>query len=74
MLRPKVKAKEFEKFGFEKCKKPYGNSGCYYLCVSRGVKMLFVSDMYVLQLMTGKRTTQEYIKMQIADIATREIG
>lgn len=42
MLRPKVKTKEFEKFGFKKCRKPYGE--CYYLCVSRGVKMLFVSD------------------------------
>lgn len=44
MLRPKVKAKEFEKFGFKKCRKPYGDSECYYLCVSRGIKMLFVSD------------------------------
>jgi hypothetical protein len=44
MLSPKVKAKEFEKFGFKKCRKPYGGSECYYLCVSRGVKMLFVSD------------------------------
>ena len=44
MLRPKVNAKEFEKFGFKKCRKPYGYNECYYLCVSRGVKMLFVSD------------------------------
>lgn len=44
MLKPKVKAKEFEKFGFKKCRKPYGDSECYYLCVSRGAKMLFVSD------------------------------
>ena len=44
MLRPKVKAKEFEKFGFKKCKGEYGKSGCYYLCVSRGNKMLFVSS------------------------------
>ena len=46
MLIPTVKAKEFEKFGFKKCKGEYGKQGCYYLCVSRGVKMLFVSDVY----------------------------
>jgi len=44
MLIPKVKAKEFEKFGFKKCKGEYGKSDCYYLCVARGVKMLFVSN------------------------------
>lgn len=46
MLIPKVKAKEFEKFGFKKCKGEYGKQGCYYLCVARGCKMLFVSDVY----------------------------
>lgn len=46
MLIPKVKAKEFEKFGFRKCKGEYGKNGCYYLCISRGEKMLFVSDVY----------------------------
>ena len=44
VLIPKVKAKEFEKFGFKKCKGEYGKSGCYYLCVARGSKMLFVSN------------------------------
>lgn len=44
MLIPKVKAKEFEKFGFKKCKGEYGKNGCYYLCVARGIKMLFVSS------------------------------
>lgn len=44
MLVPKVKAKEFEKFGFKKCKGDYGKCGCYYLCVARGKKLLFVSD------------------------------
>ena len=43
MLKPKVDMKEFEKFGFKKCKGEYGKNGCYYLCVSRGIKMLFVS-------------------------------
>ena len=44
MLIPKAKAKEFEKFGFKKCKGEYGKRGCYYLCVARGCKMLFVSS------------------------------
>lgn len=44
MLIPKVEAKEFEKFGFKKCKGEYGKCDCYYLCVARGVKMLFVSN------------------------------
>lgn len=44
MLIPTVKAKEFEKFGFKKCKGEYGKNGCYYLCVARGIKMLFVSN------------------------------
>lgn len=44
MLIPKVEAKEFEKFGFKKCKGEYGKGGCYYLCVARGAKMLFVSN------------------------------
>lgn len=43
MLRPKVDVKEFEKYGFKKCKGAYGNYGCYYLCVARGCKILFVS-------------------------------
>lgn len=34
MLIPKVEAKEFEKFGFKKCKGEYGKNGCYYLCVA----------------------------------------
>lgn len=35
MLIPKVEAKEFEKFGFKKCKGEYGKNGCYYLCVQK---------------------------------------
>lgn len=42
MLKPKADMKEFEKFGFKKCK-GMADSECYYLCVSRGCKMLFVS-------------------------------
>lgn len=43
MLKPKVNVSEFEKIGFKKCKGDYGKIGCYYLCVARGCKMLFVS-------------------------------
>ena len=50
MLVPTCDVTEFEKFGFKKCKRPsllkhdrtYENK-CYYLCVSRGVTMIFVS-------------------------------
>ena len=43
MLFPKSCAKDFEKFGFRRCK---GESNCYYLCIARGCKMLFVSDVF----------------------------
>lgn len=46
MLKPKVKAREFERFGFKRCKGIPKESECYYLCVARGGKMLFVSDSY----------------------------
>ena len=44
MLIPTVDSKEFEKFGFKKCKGSYGKISCYYLCVARDSKMLFVSN------------------------------
>ena len=44
MLIPKVKAKEFEKFGFKHCKGIPKEHNCYYLCVAKGSKMIFVSD------------------------------
>ena len=43
MLKPKVDIKEFEKFGFKPCKGIAGDLGCYYLCVSRGKQMIFIS-------------------------------
>lgn len=46
MLIPKVKASEFKKFGFKRCKGIPKESECYYLCIARGCKMLFVSDSY----------------------------
>ena len=46
MLKPKVKASEFIKYGFKHCKGIPKERECYYLCVARGCKMLFVSDVY----------------------------
>lgn len=46
MLKPKVKASEFKKYGFKRCKGIPKKSECYYLCIARGCKMLFVSDSY----------------------------
>lgn len=44
MLIPRVKAKEFIKYGFKRCKGVSSDTECYYLCVARGRKMLFVSN------------------------------
>lgn len=34
MLRPNCDAKEFEKYGFKRCKGIPKEAECYYLCVS----------------------------------------
>ena len=57
MLKPKVKASEFIKYGFKPCKGIPRRAECYYLCVARGCKMLFVSD--VCQLCTDLREDEE---------------
>ncbi len=44
MLKPKVKSKEFTKYGFKRCRGIPTDAECYYLCVTRGRKMLFVSN------------------------------
>ena len=46
MLKPKVKASEFTKYGFKRCRGLPKQAECYYLCAARGCKMLFVSDVY----------------------------
>lgn len=46
MLKPKVKASEFVKYGFKRCRGLPKQTECYYLCIARGRKMLFVSDVY----------------------------
>lgn len=45
MIKPIVDIKEFEKAGFKKCRKPYDS--CYYLCVSRGIQMIFLSPVMI---------------------------
>lgn len=44
MLVPNVDIKEFEKLGFKPCRRTTKNSKCYYLCVARGCKLIFVSS------------------------------
>ena len=44
MLKPTVKASEFTKYGFKRCRGLPKKAECYYLCVVRGKKMLFVSN------------------------------
>lgn len=43
MLIPNVEVKEFKKFGFKPCRGNTKNSKCYYLCIARGCKFIFVS-------------------------------
>lgn len=45
MLIPTVDIKEFEKIGFKKCKEPYNR--CYYLCVAKGIQMIFLSPVMI---------------------------
>lgn len=44
MLKTNCEVKEFKKYGFKRCKGIPKDSECYYLCVARGCKMLFVSN------------------------------
>ena len=43
MLIPNVDMKEFEKFGFKPCRGIPRKFQCYYLCVARGNKFMFVN-------------------------------
>ena len=43
MLVPTVEIKEFERFGFKLCMGIPRDLQCYYLCVARGRKFIFVS-------------------------------
>lgn len=41
MLIPTTDIREFRKYGFKNCKKPYNK--CLYLCVAKGNQMIFLS-------------------------------
>lgn len=43
MLKPCVPVEKFEAWGFKPCKGIPRSTKCYYLCVARGKKMIFVS-------------------------------
>lgn len=43
MLIPNGDIKEFERFGFKPCRGLPKALQCYYLCVARGIKFIFVS-------------------------------
>lgn len=43
MIKPTKPIETYEDYGFKKCKGEYGKNGCYYLCVARGCKMIFLS-------------------------------
>lgn len=47
MLKPTRPLEEYEKYGFRKCKGSYGKNGCYYLCVSRGCQIIFLSPLMI---------------------------
>lgn len=47
MIKPTKPIETYKDYGFKKCKGEYGKNGCYYLCVSRGCKMIFLSKEYV---------------------------
>lgn len=47
MIKPTKPIEEYEKYGFRKCKGSYGKNGCYYLCVSRGCEIIFISPLLI---------------------------
>ena len=47
MIKPTKPIETYKDYGFKKCKGEYGKNGCYYLCVSRGCKTIFLSKEYV---------------------------
>lgn len=45
MIKPLKDLKEFKKYGFKECKGEY--KGCYYLCVARDAKIIFLSKVLI---------------------------
>ena len=47
MLKPTKTIETYEGYGFKKCKGEYGKNNCYYLCVSKGCEMIFISPVMI---------------------------
>ena len=47
MLKPTKPIETYEEYGFKKCKGEYGKNNCYYLCVSKGCEMIFISPVMI---------------------------
>lgn len=47
MIKPTKPIETYKQYGFKKCKGEYGKSHCYYLCVSRGNQMIFLSPLMI---------------------------
>ena len=47
MIKPTKPIEEYKKYGFKKCKGEYGKLNIYYLCVSRGCEIIFISPLLI---------------------------
>ena len=47
MLKPTKPIETYEEYGFKKCKGEYRKNNCYYLCVSKGCEMIFLSPFMI---------------------------
>lgn len=47
MIKPTKPIEEYKKYGFRKCKGSAGKLNLYYLCVSRGCEMIFISPVMI---------------------------
>ena len=47
MLKLTKPIETYEEYGFKKCKGEYGKNNCYYLCVSKGCEMIFISPVMI---------------------------
>ena len=47
MLKPTKPIETYEEYGFKKCKGEYRKNNCYYLCVSKGCEMIFLSPVMI---------------------------
>ncbi len=47
MIKPSKPIEEYKKYGFKKYKGEYGKLNLYYLCVSRGCEIIFISPLLI---------------------------